>query len=109
MPDTRTIGWLLDEADRAALLACFPPVWPDVIAHHVTLQSATDHPLPTETSGEIVALANARQSSARSSLGRSSPPRIRTRAAPPGRAGGFAPFPIELERSLGSLRPTIGS
>lgn len=52
--EKRTIGWLLDEADRAALLARFPPVWPDVIAHHVTLQSATDQPLPTETFGEVV-------------------------------------------------------
>lgn len=52
--EERTIGWLLDEADRAALLARFPPAWPDVIAHHVTLQSATEQPLPTETSGEIV-------------------------------------------------------
>jgi hypothetical protein len=54
MSEPRTIGWLLDETDRAALLARFPPVWPDVIAHHVTLQSATDQPLPTETAGEIV-------------------------------------------------------
>lgn len=52
--EKRTIGWLLDETDRALLLARFPPVWPDVIAHHVTLQSATEQPLPTETSGEIV-------------------------------------------------------
>jgi hypothetical protein len=50
----RTIGWLLDETDRAALLARFPPLWPDVIAHHVTLQSATEQPLPTPRSGEIV-------------------------------------------------------
>lgn len=50
----RTIGWLLDEADRAALLARFPPVWPDVIAHHVTLRSATGQPQPTQTSGAVV-------------------------------------------------------
>ena len=50
----RTIGWLLDETDRAALLARFPPHWPDVIAHHVTLESNTDRPLPTETAGEVV-------------------------------------------------------
>ena len=50
----RTIGWLLDDADRAALLRRFPPIWPDVIAHHVTLQSHTDAPLPTATAGEIV-------------------------------------------------------
>jgi hypothetical protein len=58
MPEPRTIGWLLDQADRAALLARFPPVWPDVIAHHVTLKSATDQPLPTETAGEIVGHVN---------------------------------------------------
>jgi len=56
--EKRTIGWLLDETDRAALLARFPPVWPDVIAHHVTLQSATGQPLPTETSGEIIGHVN---------------------------------------------------
>lgn len=50
----RTIGWLLDEADRAALLARFPPRWPDVIAHHVTLASKTFEPPPGATSGEVV-------------------------------------------------------
>ncbi|RYD52515.1 MAG: hypothetical protein EOP60_10180 [Sphingomonadales bacterium] len=50
----RTIGWLLDEADRAALLERFPPAWPDVVAHHVTLQSYTEAPLPADTSGEVV-------------------------------------------------------
>ena len=32
MAERRTIGWLLDDAERAALLARFPPRWPDVIA-----------------------------------------------------------------------------
>jgi hypothetical protein len=50
----RTIGWLLDERDRAALLQRFPPRWPDIIAHHVTLESHTDKPLPVETAGEVV-------------------------------------------------------
>jgi hypothetical protein len=50
----RTIGWLLDPRDRAALLARFTPAWPDVIAHHVTLASKTTDPLPTETAGEVV-------------------------------------------------------
>ncbi|KRC78171.1 hypothetical protein [Sphingomonas sp. Root241] len=58
MPEPRTIGWLLDEVDRAALIARFPPVWPDVIAHHVTLKSATDQPLPTETAGQVVGQVN---------------------------------------------------
>ncbi|HEX8302614.1 hypothetical protein [Sphingomonas sp.] len=44
----------MDEADRAALLIRFPPIWPDVIAHHVTLASHTDAPLPAETAGEVV-------------------------------------------------------
>lgn len=30
-------GWRLDDQDRARLLERFPPVWPDVIADHVTL------------------------------------------------------------------------
>ncbi|HVJ01563.1 MAG TPA: hypothetical protein VM662_05230 [Sphingomonas sp.] len=54
----RTIGWLLDERDRAALLDRFPPAWPDVIAHHVTLASKTDAPLPTATGGEVVGQVN---------------------------------------------------
>ena len=54
MPTHRTIGWLLGEADRAALLERFPPRWPDVIAHHVTLESKTVKPLPGETAGEVV-------------------------------------------------------
>jgi len=50
----RTIGWLLDESDRARLLLRFPPHWPDLVAHHVTLASQTDDPLRAETAGEIV-------------------------------------------------------
>lgn len=34
-------GWKLDQDDRARLLKRFPPVWPDVIADHVTLMSST--------------------------------------------------------------------
>jgi len=54
----RTIGWLLDRGDRATLLGRFPPAWPDVIAHHVTLASDTDDPLPTATHGEVVGQVN---------------------------------------------------
>lgn len=50
----RTIGWLLDQADRAALLIRFPPIWPDVIAEHVTLASKTEDPLPDETAGQVI-------------------------------------------------------
>jgi hypothetical protein len=31
-------GWTLPEQERARLLELFPPKYPDVIAHHVTLQ-----------------------------------------------------------------------
>ena len=31
-------GWLLDPAEREALLARFPPRYPVVVAHHVTLK-----------------------------------------------------------------------
>ncbi|WP_423603876.1 hypothetical protein [Sphingomonas sp. MS122] len=49
-------GWLLDPDERETLLERFPPEWPDVIAHHVTLDAhARDAtPLPTATQGEIV-------------------------------------------------------
>ena len=50
----RTIGWLLDDGEREALLAQFPPHWPDVVAHHVTLASATEAPLPVATAGTVV-------------------------------------------------------
>ena len=33
----RGVGWILDEAQRAALLGRFPPRYGQVIAHHVTL------------------------------------------------------------------------
>lgn len=54
----RTIGWLLDETDRTALLSRFPPAWPDVIAHHVTLASKTEDPLPRPVSAAIVGETN---------------------------------------------------
>lgn len=36
----KIMGWKLNEVDRAMLLRQFPPVWPDVIADHVTLMSS---------------------------------------------------------------------
>jgi hypothetical protein len=50
------IGWKLDRSEREALLARFPPEWPDVVADHVTLdaKASADAPLPAETGGEIV-------------------------------------------------------
>jgi hypothetical protein len=49
-------GWKLDPSERDQLLARFEPLFPNVIADHVTLRTGTDHktPLPSETRGEIV-------------------------------------------------------
>lgn len=49
-------GWLLDPDEREKLLERFPPEWPDIIAHHVTLdgQARDDTPLPTAGRSEIV-------------------------------------------------------
>jgi hypothetical protein len=53
-------GWKLDEADRTALLARFPPEWPDVIADHITLDghAAKDDPLPSADRAEIIGAVN---------------------------------------------------
>ncbi|WJY19900.1 hypothetical protein QQS45_06725 [Alteriqipengyuania flavescens] len=58
----RVTGWKLDRDDRAALLKRFPPVWPDIIADHVTLDpSATkDAALPDADFGEVVGHVNDR-------------------------------------------------
>lgn len=50
------LGWKLDAAQRIDLLERFPPAWPDVIAHHVTLQAGADPaaPLPPPVRAEIV-------------------------------------------------------
>ena len=54
------VGWKLVEVDRLALLRRFVPVYPDVIAHHVTLQF--DAPPfatpPEERLGEVVGHAD---------------------------------------------------
>lgn len=52
-------GWLVDPAEREALLARIPPRYPTVVAHHVTLKfgDATATP-PGETMGEIVGEAD---------------------------------------------------
>jgi hypothetical protein len=57
---TRFIGWALDARDREQLLARFPPVYPDVVADHVTLASgvSTDTPIPAERSGLVVGRAD---------------------------------------------------
>ncbi len=52
-------GWLLDERDRTALLARFPPRYPEVVAHHVTLKfgDAEARP-PRATKGHVVGQAD---------------------------------------------------
>jgi hypothetical protein len=53
------VGWLVDPADREALLARFAPRYPLVVAHHVTFKFGDrGAALPTETSGEIVGEAD---------------------------------------------------
>ena len=53
-------GWALPKADRAALLARFPPVYKTVVAEHVThsFGVGSEHPLPTETAGRVVGIAD---------------------------------------------------
>ena len=50
------VGWKLDREQRKELLQQFPPVYPEVVADHVTLRPrASAHaPLPDESHGEIV-------------------------------------------------------
>ena len=57
---TTTIGWRLDEAERAGLLKRFPPLYPDVIAQHVThkMGARPREPLPAPCSGAIVGEAD---------------------------------------------------
>ena len=50
----RTVGWKLDRQQRDALLELFPPLWPDVIADHVTLESGPDSDLPGPVRATIV-------------------------------------------------------
>lgn len=54
------VGWKLDPADRATLLARFPPRWPDPVADHVTLYAGVgaEVALPDATAGEIVGRAD---------------------------------------------------
>ena len=48
-------GWKLDAGDRERLLQRFGPLFPDVVADHVTLRTGTDAstPLPRETIGQV--------------------------------------------------------
>jgi hypothetical protein len=52
-------GWLVDEADRAALLARFAPRYAIVVAHHVTLKFGDEAAAPpAATVGQIVGEAD---------------------------------------------------
>ena len=46
-------GWELSDNDRSRLLALYPPVYPDVIAHHVTYQFPSTT-MPPSVSAKIV-------------------------------------------------------
>ncbi len=49
------IGWMLDEAERTALLTQFPPRFATPVAHHVTLATeAEDRDLPAPVRAAIV-------------------------------------------------------
>jgi hypothetical protein len=53
------VGWVVDEAERAALLERFPPRYGQVVADHVTLKFPATRPqLPRPTVGEIVGEAD---------------------------------------------------
>lgn len=60
--ETFFVGWLLDSRDRAALLAQIPPVYPEVIAHHVTLRidARTGERAPPARQSTIVGLVDDR-------------------------------------------------
>lgn len=53
-------GWLLEAADRDRLLALFPPRYPRVVAHHVTLRADVPpgSPPPPPQQGSVVGIAD---------------------------------------------------
>ena len=54
-PKRYPVGWLLDRAQRSALLNQFSSAYPDVIADHVTLSSGSEPKRPPkDTDAEIV-------------------------------------------------------
>ena len=53
------VGWALDRGERDALLARFPPRYPEAVADHVTLKfGESTAELPTDTWGLIVGEAD---------------------------------------------------
>jgi hypothetical protein len=58
-PTSFYTGWLVDPAEREALVARFPPRYPRVVAHHVTQKFGDETAAPPEaTTGEIVGEAD---------------------------------------------------
>ena len=52
-------GWLVDADDRADLLARIPPVYAEVVAHHVTQKFGDVAAAPpSETEGEVIGVAD---------------------------------------------------
>jgi hypothetical protein len=53
-------GWLLAEEDREPLLTVFPPAYPQVVAHHVTLRAGVppDTPPSKAEGGTVIGLAD---------------------------------------------------
>lgn len=53
------IGWTLDEGERQALIERWPPRYPSVVAHHVTLATEAAHrSLPAPVTAAIVGRAD---------------------------------------------------
>lgn len=52
-------GWLLDEAERTVLLQRFPPAYPDIVAHHVTLKLGAKRREPTPQPCQAVIVGEA--------------------------------------------------
>ena len=56
MANDPVTGWKLPADERNRLLQLVPPLFPNLVADHVTLRAGTgpDTPLPEETSGVVV-------------------------------------------------------
>lgn len=58
-PTSFHTGWLVDQAERVALLARFPPRYGRVVAHHVTLKFGDrDAQTPGEVTAQVVGEAD---------------------------------------------------
>ncbi len=54
------VGWLLPQSERARLLKIVEPAYPNVVAHHCTLEFGVDETvaLPAEKSATVVGVAD---------------------------------------------------